>query len=136
MYLSAHGYKGLSRRNLYKTRWFEHKLVERVCLKSKKYLSLRPVSKKHLKNKTYNKEMKKGIHPEYRNIVFWDLSNDYKFVTRSCAPTKETIEFEGTTYPVFKVEVSSQSHPFYTGKNTLLDTAGRVDKFMKKYGKK
>ena len=80
--------------------------------------------------------MKKGIHPEYRDIVFWDLSNDYKFVTRSCAPTKETVELDGVTYPVFKVEVSSQSHPFYTGKNTLLDTAGRVDKYMKKYGKK
>ena len=80
--------------------------------------------------------MKKGIHPEYRDIVFWDLSNDYKFVTRSCAPTKETVELDGVTYPVFKGEVSSQSHPFYTGKNTLLDTAGRVDKYMRKYGKK
>ncbi len=83
----------------------------------------------------YNK-MKQGIHPDYREVVFWDLSSDYKFVTRSCAPTKETIEFEGNTYPVYKVEVSSNSHPFYTGKNTLIDTTGRVDKFMRKYGKK
>jgi large subunit ribosomal protein L31 len=80
--------------------------------------------------------MKKDIHPNYREIVFWDQSSDEKFITRSCAPTKETIEFEGATYPVFKVEVSSKSHPFYTGKNTLLDTAGRVDKFLRKYGKK
>lgn len=80
--------------------------------------------------------MKQGIHPDYKEVVFWDLSSDYKFLTRSCAPTKETVEFEGNTYPVFKVEVSSNSHPFYTGKNTLIDTTGRVDKFMKKYGKK
>ena len=79
--------------------------------------------------------MKKGIHPDYREIVFWDLATDDKFVTRSCAPTKETIEFEGKTYPVFKAEVTSQSHPFYTGKNTLLDTAGRVDKFRNRYKK-
>ena len=80
--------------------------------------------------------MKKGIHPDYREVVFWDLSSDHKFVTRSCAPTKETVDFEGKTYPVFKVEVSSESHPFYTGKNTLIDTTGRVDKFFKKYGKR
>ena len=81
--------------------------------------------------------MKKDIHPDYRPVVFWDLSSDYKFLTRSTVQTKETIVFEdGNTYPVFKVEVSSQSHPFYTGKNVLLDTAGRVDKFMKRYGKK
>ncbi len=80
--------------------------------------------------------MKQGIHPDYKEVVFWDLSSDYKFLTRSCANTKETIEFEGKTYPVYKVEVSSNSHPFYTGKNTLIDTTGRVDKFMRKYGKK
>jgi large subunit ribosomal protein L31 len=80
--------------------------------------------------------MKAGIHPDYREVVFWDLSSDYKFLTRSCAATKETIDFEGKTYPVYKVEVSSQSHPFYTGKNTLLDMTGRVDKFNKKYAKK
>ncbi|MCK8490675.1 MULTISPECIES: type B 50S ribosomal protein L31 [Spirosoma] len=80
--------------------------------------------------------MKKGIHPDYRAVVFHDLSSDYKFLTRSTVQTKDTIEFEGQTYPLVKIEVSSQSHPFYTGKNVLLDTAGRVDKFRKRYGTK
>ena len=79
--------------------------------------------------------MKKDIHPEYRDVVFHDLSADYKFVTRSTVQTRDTIEYEGQTYPLVKIEVSSQSHPFYTGKNVLLDTAGRIDKFRKKYGK-
>jgi large subunit ribosomal protein L31 len=84
-----------------------------------------------------NKAMKKDIHPNYRPVVFWDLSSDYKFLTRSCVNTKENIVWEdGNEYPVYKVEVSSHSHPFYTGKNVLLDTAGRVDKFNKRYGKK
>lgn len=80
--------------------------------------------------------MKKDIHPEYREVVFHDLSSDYKFVTRSTVQTRDTMEFEGQTYPLVKIEVSSQSHPFYTGKNVLLDTAGRVDKFRKRYGQK
>jgi large subunit ribosomal protein L31 len=80
--------------------------------------------------------MKKGIHPDYREVVFHDLSSDYKFLTRSTVQTRDTIEFEGQTYPLVKIEVSSQSHPFYTGKNVLLDTAGRVDKFRKRYGTK
>ena len=80
--------------------------------------------------------MRKGIHPEYRDVVFHDLSSDYKFVTRSTVQTKDTMEYEGQTYPLVKIEVSSQSHPFYTGKNVLLDTAGRVDKFRKRYGQK
>ncbi|KAB7731765.1 type B 50S ribosomal protein L31 [Rudanella paleaurantiibacter] len=80
--------------------------------------------------------MKKGIHPEYRDVVFHDLSSDYKFITRSTVQTKDSIEFEGATYPLVKIEVSSQSHPFYTGKNVLLDTTGRVDKFRKRYGTK
>ncbi len=80
--------------------------------------------------------MKKGIHPDYRDVVFHDLSSDYKFLTRSTVQTRDTIEFEGQTYPLVKIEVSSQSHPFYTGKNVLLDTAGRVDKFRKRYGTK
>lgn len=80
--------------------------------------------------------MKKGIHPEYREVVFWDQSADYKFLTRSTIKTEETIQFtDGKTYPVIKIEVSSESHPFYTGKNVLLDTAGRVDKFNKRYKK-
>ncbi len=80
--------------------------------------------------------MKKDIHPQYREVVFHDLSSDYKFVTRSTVTTSDNIEFEGKTYPLVKIEVSSQSHPFYTGKNVLLDTAGRVDKFRKRYGTK
>ena len=75
--------------------------------------------------------MKEGIHPqEYRMVVFKDVSNDYSFVTRSCVPTKETVTWEdGNEYPLFKVEISNTSHPFFTGKMKLIDTAGRVDKF-------
>jgi large subunit ribosomal protein L31 len=81
--------------------------------------------------------MKKDIHPKYREVVFWDLSSDFKFITRSTIETNENITWEdGKSYPVYKVEVSSQSHPFYTGKNVLVDTAGRVDKFRKRYGQK
>jgi large subunit ribosomal protein L31 len=81
--------------------------------------------------------MKKDIHPNYREVVFWDLSSDFKFITRSTIETSENITWEdGKTYPVYKVEVSSKSHPFYTGKNVLVDTAGRVDKFRKRYGTK
>ena len=75
--------------------------------------------------------MKKGIHPEnYRPVVFKDMSNGDVFLSRSTCNTKETIEFEGETYPLVKLEISSTSHPFYTGKSKLVDTAGRVDKFM------
>ncbi len=82
--------------------------------------------------------MKKGIHPEsYRLVVFKDMSNDYTFMTRSTAPTKETIEWEdGKEYPLIKVEISHKSHPFYTGKSVFVDTAGRIDKFNKRYAKK
>lgn len=81
--------------------------------------------------------MKKGIHPEYREVVFWDTSSDYKFLTRSTLHTKETTKWtDGKEYPVIKVEVSSASHPFFTGKKMFLDTAGRVEKFQKKYNKK
>ncbi|MBS1186311.1 MAG: type ribosomal protein [Burkholderiaceae bacterium] len=79
--------------------------------------------------------MKEGIHPNYREVVFHDISCDFKFVTRSTIQTKETIEFEGKTYPLIKVEVSSESHPFYTGKHKIVDTAGRVEKFRQKFGK-
>lgn len=79
--------------------------------------------------------MKKGIHPDtYRPVVFKDMSNGDVFLSRSTANTKETIEFEGETYPLIKVEISNTSHPFYTGKSTLVDTAGRVDKFKNRYG--
>lgn len=78
--------------------------------------------------------MKEGIHPDYREVVFQDMSNDFKFITRSTIQTKETINFEGKEYPLIKIEVSSESHPFYTGKHKIVDTAGRVDKFRKKFG--
>lgn len=78
--------------------------------------------------------MKAGIHPEsYRKVVFKDMSNEETFITRSTVNTKETIEIDGETYPLVKVEISSSSHPFYTGKAKLVDTAGRVDKFMNRY---
>ena len=78
--------------------------------------------------------MKQGIHPEsYRPVVFKDMSNGDQFISRSTAATKETIDIDGVTYPLVKLEISSSSHPFYTGKSKLVDTAGRVDKFMNKY---
>ncbi|MEJ0030247.1 MAG: type B 50S ribosomal protein L31 [Bacteroidota bacterium] len=81
--------------------------------------------------------MKKGIHPEYKDVIFWDTSSDFKFMSRSTLNTKEMMKWEdGKEYPVIKVEVSSASHPFYTGKKMFLDTAGRVEKFQKKYQKK
>ena len=81
--------------------------------------------------------MKKGIHPEtYRLVAFKDMSNDQVFITRSCANTRETIEIEEVEYPVVKVEISNTSHPFYTGKMKLVDTAGRVDKFYQRYANK
>lgn len=82
--------------------------------------------------------MKKGIHPEkYRTVIFKDISNDYMFLTKSCADSKETAAWEdGNEYPVVKVEISHKSHPFYTGKQTFVDTAGRIDKFRNKYNKK
>lgn len=80
--------------------------------------------------------MKQGIHPEnYRPVVFKDMSNGDMFLSRSTCKTSETIEFEGETYPLVKLEISSSSHPFYTGKKKLVDTAGRVDKFMSRYAR-
>ena len=79
--------------------------------------------------------MKKGIHPEsYRPVVFKDMSNGDMFLSRSTCATKDTVEVEGETYPLVKLEISSTSHPFYTGKSKLVDTAGRVDKFLNRYG--
>jgi large subunit ribosomal protein L31 len=78
--------------------------------------------------------MKKGIHPEnYRLVVFKDMSNGETFLTKSTVNTKDTIELDGTEHPLVKVEISSTSHPFYTGKMKLVDTAGRVDKFRNRY---
>ena len=82
--------------------------------------------------------MKSGLHPEnYRLVVFKDMSNDHTFITKSCADTKDTIVWEdGNEYPVVKLEISNSSHPFYTGKVKLVDTAGRIDKFRTRYEKK
>ncbi len=80
--------------------------------------------------------MKQGIHPEYREVVFFDTTSDFKFITKSTMTSDETIKWEdGKEYPVIKIEVSSASHPFYTGKKIFVDTAGRVEKFNKKYKK-
>jgi large subunit ribosomal protein L31 len=80
--------------------------------------------------------MKKGIHPEnYRLVAFKDMSNGEVFISRSTVNTKETIEVDGVEYPVVKLEISNLSHPFYTGKVKLVDTAGRIDKFKNKYQK-
>lgn len=79
-------------------------------------------------------KMKEGIHPDYREVLVHDLSCDFKFVTRSTVQTRETMNFEGKDYPLLKIEVSSESHPFYTGKHKIVDTAGRVEKFRQKFG--
>ena len=81
--------------------------------------------------------MKSGIHPEnYRTVVFKDMSNGDTFFSRSTVNTRESIEIDGVSYPLMKLEISNSSHPFYTGKSKLVDTAGRVDKFMNKYSKR
>ncbi|MFZ8911866.1 MAG: type B 50S ribosomal protein L31 [Burkholderiaceae bacterium] len=81
--------------------------------------------------------MKEGIHPNYREVVFVDLSNDFSFVTRSTVSTKETIKWkDGKEYPLYKLDTSSESHPFYTGTQKMMDTAGRVEKFRQKFGAK
>lgn len=78
--------------------------------------------------------MKEGAHPNYREVVFLDMSNDEKFIIRSTIQTKETIAIDGKEYPVVKLEVTASSHPFYTGKHKIVDTAGRVEKFRQKFG--
>ena len=84
------------------------------------------------------KNMKQNLHPEsYRLVVFRDMSNGTSFLTRSAANSRETIKWEdGNDYPLIKLEISNTSHPFFTGKNVLVDTAGRIDKFKKRYAKK
>jgi large subunit ribosomal protein L31 len=80
--------------------------------------------------------MRKGIHPEnYRMVAFKDMSNEEVFLTRSTVNTKETLDVDGVEYPLVKLEISRTSHPFYTGKSKLIDTAGRIDKFKSKYAK-
>ncbi|RAY14816.1 50S ribosomal protein L31 [Actinomadura craniellae] len=80
--------------------------------------------------------MKKGLHPDYRPVVFRDRSADFTFLTRSTATSDKTVEWtDGNVYPVIDVDVSSASHPFYTGRNRTLDTAGRVERFNQRYGR-
>ena len=96
-----------------------------------KDLSLQPEN-----NNSIASKMKKDIHPgNYRVVAFKDMSNDNVFLVRSSVSTKETIDIDGVEYPLFKVEISNTSHPFYTGKMKLVDSAGRVDKFMSRYKK-
>ena len=81
--------------------------------------------------------MKADIHPKYKDVVFQDVSSDFAFLTRSTLGSKETIKWEdGNEYPLIKIEISSASHPFYTGKHKVIDTSGRVDKFRRRYGAK
>lgn len=78
--------------------------------------------------------MKEGIHPKYRPVVFQDVSGDFTLLTRSTVKTKDTIQWEdGNEYPLFKVDISAASHPYFTGKQKFVDAAGRVEKFQKKF---
>ena len=80
--------------------------------------------------------MKPDLHPEYRPVVYQDTSSDFAFLTRSTIQTSETIEWtDGKTYPLAKLEISSASHPFYTGKQILVDSGGRVERFRRRYAK-
>ncbi len=98
-------------------------------------LPLQPDTNKNIKELNYI-TMKQGIHPDnYRLVAFTDMSNGDTFITRSTVNTKDTVEIDGVEYPQVKLEISSTSHPFYTGKMKLVDTAGRVDKFMSRYQK-
>ena len=78
--------------------------------------------------------MKQGIHPSYRPVVFYDAGAQFHLLTRSSIKTNETIEYQGKTYPLVKVDISSATHPFFTGKATFIDTTGRLDRFAKKFG--
>jgi large subunit ribosomal protein L31 len=78
--------------------------------------------------------LKKDIHPEYRQVVFRDVSCNFQFITRTCAASRETITLDGVEYPLIPIDISSESHPFYTGTQKLMDTEGRVERFRKKYG--
>jgi len=98
--------------------------------------SREPLNRFKIQYYFWEKIMKAGIHPEYREVVFQDMSSDFAFLTRSTIDSKETIKWEdGKEYPLVKVEVSSASHPFYTGKHKVLDSGGRVDRFKKRYAK-
>jgi len=78
--------------------------------------------------------MKADIHPEYRAVVFQDVTSDFRFLTRSTLSSKETVKFDdGNEYPLIKIDISSATHPFYTGQNKVMDTSGRIDKFKRRY---
>ena len=80
--------------------------------------------------------MKDGVHPDYRAVVFQDVTSDFRFLTRSTLGSKETVKWEdGNEYPLIKIEISSASHPFYTGQHKVMDTSGRIDKFKRRYTK-
>jgi large subunit ribosomal protein L31 len=78
--------------------------------------------------------MKAGIHPEYREVVFRDISCNFEFLTKSCATAKDTTTYNGKDYPLITIDISSQSHPYYTGDTKILDTEGRVERYYRKYG--
>jgi large subunit ribosomal protein L31 len=81
--------------------------------------------------------MKAGIHPEYREVVFQDVTSDFRFLTRSTLSSKESVKWQdGNDYPLIKIDISSASHPFYTGQSKIMDTSGRIDKFKKRYAAK
>jgi large subunit ribosomal protein L31 len=81
--------------------------------------------------------MKAGIHPEYREVVFQDVTSDFRFLTRSTLSSKESVKWQdGNEYPLIKIDISSASHPFYTGQSKIMDTSGRIDKFKKRYAAK
>jgi len=113
---------------------------------SKKDLSRRPPFETKIVKKNYGAEstmaerkyfnMKKDIHPDYRQVVFMDTTTGYQFLSGSTKHSNETVEFEGETYPLIRVEISSDSHPFYTGRQKFTQADGRVDRFNKKYGLK
>ena len=80
--------------------------------------------------------MKAGIHPDYRDVVFQDVTSEFKILTRSTLSSKETVKWEDVNeYPLIKVDISSATHPFYTGQNKVMDTSGRIDKFKRRYAK-
>jgi large subunit ribosomal protein L31 len=81
--------------------------------------------------------MKADIHPNYHEVVFQDVTSDFRFLTRSTLSSKETVKWkDGNEYPLIKIDISSASHPFYTGQNKIMDTSGRVDKFRRRYAAK
>ena len=128
----------------------QRNLEKKVDLEAKSFCNWKNVRKfaSHYKKSRYQREifkvenikigkikMKQDIHPSnYREVVFKDMSNEEIFITRSTVASKETIEVDGKTYPLVKLEITSSSHPYFTGKQKLVDTAGRVDKFMQRYG--